>query len=102
MFPTESESNTVFPETLASKVNLIFKIRKLLSSVIVVFQYLVFCLSKYETFLLLLSLLENMLTIGSACGTIFEHTIVVSYSPFFREITKVTRQLYTEKSIIYI
>lgn len=102
MFPTESESNTVFPETLASKVNLIFKIRKLLSSVIVVFQYLVFCLSKYETFLLLLSLLENMLTIGSACGTILEHTIVVSYSPFFREITKVTRQLYTEKSIIYI
>lgn len=102
MFPTESESNTVFPETLASKVNLIFKIRKLLSSVIVVFQYLVFCLSKYETFLLLLSLLENMLTIGSACGTTLEHTIVVSYSPFFREITKVTRQLYTEKSIIYI
>lgn len=86
-------------------MNLIFKIRKLLSSVIVIFQYLVFCLSKYETFLLL-SLLGKVFIFGLVCGTILEHTIMITYSPVFREIREVTRQLHSEKalekSIIYI
>lgn len=77
IFPPESDSNTVFPVTLvsclASEGNFLFS---LVSSVTVTFLHQVFCLSKYST---TWGGLKKVLTIFIVCGTMLEHTIMVTY-----------------------